>query len=635
MESTGLQKSESPRTGPPKQVAITLLGTTDLHGHVYPIDYYADRPANWGLAKVATLVRKARAQHPNILLLDSGDTIQGTPLAYYAARRATSKPNPVIAAMNALGYAAMAVGNHEFNFGLEVLWKAKRESRFPWLAANLRQAYKSGPAYFPPSVIRNVADVRVGIVGLVTPGVQRWEIPANYHGYEFEPIVEAAKRVIPKVRKNVDLLVVIAHSGLESDAASGPDASAAFPGENAMEALAREVPGIDVILFGHTHRELPQKFINGVLLAQAKNWGQSLAEVEVVMEAEAGGGWRVASRQSATIPVTDQVPADPEILELGKRDEEATQAYLDTPVATSARELDGSAARYEDHPLVDLIHKAQMKYGSADVSLATMLYSRAHIPAGPVTVRQIASLYIYENILYTVEMTGAQLRQALEHAASYYPAWPFKPDEPLRLPGYNADSAEGVSYKIDLTRPVGQRIRDLSYKGRPLDAAEKFRVATNNYRYTGGGGYEVFRGLPILYRSPREIRELLIEYVSRLGAIPPEADHNWEIVPAEAAEALAREQRRRDQGQPASPAAPQFPARPKPLPILLPETSGTKVLTPRNVLVTFRPAQNFFLRGRSNAHRRNGSTGTVNGIRREEDFPHQRSGKAPRAPLEF
>jgi 2',3'-cyclic-nucleotide 2'-phosphodiesterase/3'-nucleotidase len=531
----------------PSRVTLTLLSTTDLHGNLYPMDYYSNQPANRGLAKIATLIKNIRAEQPNALLLDCGDTIQGTPLAFYFARKEPSQPNPTVAIMNALRYDAMAVGNHEFNFGLDVLWKAKRESKFPWLAANIRQTYQKAPQRFEPYIIKNVQGVRVGIVGFITPGVPRWEIPANYEGYEFEQIVDAAKRVIPPLRKKVDLVVVIAHSGLGRDPQVSATDYGDVVGENVMAALARQVPEIDIIFYGHSHQEMPEMLLNGVLLSQARNWGQSLARADVVMERGPQGRWRVASKKSATIPVTDQVAPDPEILALAKPYHEATQKYLDTPVATSERELDGMRARYEDHPFVDLIHRVQMEYGQADVSLATLFLTSARVPAGQVTVRQVAGLYIYDNTLYTVEATGAQLKQALERAATYYTSWPLKEGERIRLPGFNADTAQGVSYIIDLTQPPGERVRDLTYKGQPLDPNQKLRVAINNYRYAGGGQYEVLKGLPILYRSPMEVRDLLIEYVTRVGKIPAEADHNWRIIPPEAVEAMLEEVRRRDE----------------------------------------------------------------------------------------
>lgn len=523
----------------PQRVTLTLLSTTDIHGNLYPIDYYTNQAANRGLAKMATLINQARAGNPNTLLLDCGDTIQGTTLAYYFARKDPSKPNPIVAAMNALRYDAMAVGNHEFNFGLDILWKAKREAKFPWLAANLRQTYKPNAAgYIRPYVIKEIAGVRVGIVGFTTPGVPFWEVPAHYRGYRFEQIVEAAKRVIPEVRRQVDLVVVLAHSGFDRDPATGQPLQKEIPGEDAVWELAEQVPGIDLIFFGHTHNEVPEMIINGALISQPKNWAQSLARAEVTLERDAGGHWKVVSKKSQTLRVTEQVTPDSEILQLAQPYHDTTQRYLDTPLARVERALEGRTGRIEDTPLVDLIHRVQLEAGKADVSMATIFRPDVRFEVGPITVRQLAALYPFENTLYTVEITGAQLKEALEHAAGMYPAWPPKPGQPFAPPGYQADSAEGVSYKIDLTRPVGDRIRDLTFRGNPLALDQKLRVAINNYRHSGGGGYKVYQKLPALLRSAQEVRELMIEYVSRTKRIPTETTNNWEIVPAEARQAL-------------------------------------------------------------------------------------------------
>jgi 2',3'-cyclic-nucleotide 2'-phosphodiesterase / 3'-nucleotidase len=535
VDSAGTAQKE-----PAKQSAtITLLDTTDSHGHIEPWDYATNQPAELGLAKIATLVKRARAEAPDSLLLDCGDTTEGTAFAYYFARKDTSKPNPEIVAFNAMNYDAMAVGNHEFNFGLDEMWKAKRESHFPWLAANVKQTYTSGVPYIRPYIIKNVAGVRIGIVGFVTPGIPRWEIPDHYKGYEFSPIVEAAKTIIPEVRKQVDLLVVIMHSGIDRNPDTGTAPSRADI-ENAAWELAEAEPGIDVIFFGHTHRELPEKIVNGVLLSQPKNWGISLARADVSMSRDDSGVWHVKSKHSQTIPVTPDVPADPEITKLMEPYQAEVQKYLDTPIATSAKALSGEYARYQDEPLVDLIHKVQLEAGHADVSMATMFYPGVQVPAGPVTIREAMAIYVYENMLYTVEMTGAQLKDALEHAASFFPAWPVPAGQDVRLPGYNADSGQGVSYVIDLTQPVGQRIRDLTFHGAPLSADQKLRVAINNYRYTGGGGYSVYQGLPIVYRSNDEISELLVDYLARAKTIPVVADGNWKIEPPEALAAIEK-----------------------------------------------------------------------------------------------
>ena len=514
-----------------RHVSLTLLSTTDLHGHILPEDDVTGEPANQGLAKIATLVRGIRAQHPHVMLLDCGDTIQGNPLAYFAVRMLPKSPNPSIAAMNELNYTAMAVGNHEFNFGLEVLAKVRREAKFPFLAANLLRTGDGDAAAIEPYVIRNLADVRVGIVGFVTPGVPEWELPENYRGYEFEGIVHAARRVIPEVRAKSDLVVVIIHSGFEGQ-------------PSALQALAESVPGIDVIFFGHSHRELSGKYINGVVLAQARNWGRSLAETDVEMDQSAEGVWKVGAKVSRTIPVTAETAADPQIVAIAKPAHDASQTWLESTVFRSPVDLDTATARIEARPVLAMIHDAQMRAGEADVSLATAFNTRLRIPAGPVTMRQIFALYPYENTLFTVEMTGAQLREALEHAASFYPAWPAR-GASLHLPEYDADTAAGVNYIIDLTQPVGRRIRELTFQGSPLAAERKLRVAVNHYRYYGGGGYMVYRGLPVIRRSTAGIRELLVEYArGNQALLSGDSKANWRIEPREAVEALRAEARR-------------------------------------------------------------------------------------------
>lgn len=525
-----------------KSVHLTLLSTTDLHGHIEPFDDEANRPANWGLAKIATLIQRIRADRQNVLLVDCGDLIEGTPLAYYYARRHTTGPNPVILAMNALKYDAVAVGNHEFNFGLQALWRAHQEAKFPWLAANLKQSYTSGPGHFAPYVIKNIGGVRVGIVGFVTPSIPHWEVPAHYRGYQFEPIVEAAKHVVPQLRRKADLVVAIVHSGLDRDPKTGREYESEYPETNVAWELANEVPEIDVLFYGHTHQQMPELFVHGVLMAQAKNWGESLAEADVTMQRDSTGEWKVTSKKSQLIPVTAAVPADPAIEKLDAPYNAQVQKYLDTPLTNAPAPLSGATGRVADTALVDLIQAAQMHYGKADVSLATMFNPAARWPAGKITIRQVFALYPYENWLYTVRMTGAQLKEALEHAASFFPAWPEQGR--LRLPSYNADSALGVSYRVDLTQPVGRRIVDLRYRGKSLGNDQVLRVATNNYRYAGGGGYEVYHGLPLLYQSSDEIRELIIDYLRDGHRAPAAPEGNWEVTPHAARDALMEEAER-------------------------------------------------------------------------------------------
>ena len=520
---------------PPESVSITLLGTTDLHGRIEPWDYYANKPADLGLVKIATLIKQARAEAPDALLFDSGDMVQDPQslLTNYFLNKRPSELNPMIAVMNHLRYDAMAVGNHEFNFAPEPMWTIKGQSNFPWLCANIKQTYTDGAAYFPPYIIKNVKGVRVGIVAFVTT------VAPPSKGYQFEPILQAAKRVIPQLRPQVDLLVVLLHSGFVSDPNGEQSTRIQVEGENIAPDLAEQVPGIDVILFGHTHSELPEKFINGVLLTEAKYWAMSLARADVVMKPGASGQWEVASKHSRTIPVTAGVPPDPETAAVVKPYRNELEQYLDTPIATAANALSGKHARYEDNALLDVIQETQMEAGHADVSMANLINDEVSIPAGAVTVRQVGALYPEANNIAVVEMSGAQLKEALEHSASFFPNWPPPSGAAMQPPSFNPDQAAGVSYEIDLTKPAGDRLRNLQFQGKPLDPGQKLRVVINSSRRVGEGGYAVYKGLPVVARAD-DMQQLLIDHVTSTKKLPNQAAQNWKLVPSAAVAALEK-----------------------------------------------------------------------------------------------
>jgi 2',3'-cyclic-nucleotide 2'-phosphodiesterase/3'-nucleotidase len=522
---------------------IRVLQTTDLHGYIYPYDYFAARPANRGLAKVATLIQAARTEKPDSLLIDCGDTIQGSPLEAVhqtRVRAGQSKAiDPMIAVMNALRYDAMVVGNHEFNYGLGNLNAARRASRFPWLSANT-----AGRSGFAPSIVKTVAGVRIGIVGLTTGGIPSWERPEHYRGLSWQDQVAAAQREVARLKADVVILAV--HGGLDRDPATGR----AFPGplanDNMVWQLATALPKVDVILYGHTHRADAGTRIGGVLIVQARNWGQSLAQVDLTVEREATGAWKVRDKRSKLIPVTEQTTADAEVMKIAAPYHEATEAYLKTPVAESAAELDGRYGRYEDTALVDAIHEVQLHFTKADVSLTALFQPSLRIRKGPVTVREMASLYVFDNELYMVEGNGRMLKQALENAARFFKSCGDEACGGALLdpafPGFNFDMAQGVGYEIDLTRPAGERVKNVTFQGKPLADDQPLKIALNSYRAAGSGGYEMFRDAKIAYRSGREIRDLLIEYYTEKKRLPEAADQNWRIVPPQALESLRRQQ---------------------------------------------------------------------------------------------
>ncbi|HLL16781.1 MAG TPA: bifunctional UDP-sugar hydrolase/5'-nucleotidase [Pyrinomonadaceae bacterium] len=515
---------------------ITVLSTTDLHGNILPVDYYTNKPDARGLAKVATLIRQARRENPTgTLLLDSGDTIQGTPLEYFHNKKNNAPPDPMMLTMNALRFDALAVGNHEYNFGLGVLEKARREASFPWLSAN---TYKKGTneTHFQPYVVRELNGVRVGLLGLTTPGVPFWENRENFAGLEFrEPVAEARRWVaVLRERERVDLVVVAMHMGIEEDLRTGEASPGQVSNENTAARLAREVPGVDLILMGHTHREVPSLLINNVLLMQANFWGRHLARADVYLERGKGGRWRVAAKSARTIPVTAAMETDAEIARLVEPYDRETQTWLARVIGESAAELTAVESRFQDTAILDLIQRVQLDAGRADVSMVASFNPQARLPRGAVTVRDIAGLYIYENTLVVLEVTGRQLKDALEHSAKYFRAYePGRTPAELvdeKIPAYNFDIAEGVTYDLDLTKPHGARVRNLRFRGQPLDPAQKLKLATNNYRVNGGGGYTMFRGAPEVYRSSTEIRELIIDWVERNKRVPAEPTNNWRLL---------------------------------------------------------------------------------------------------------
>ena len=517
-----------------KRIQIVILGTTDLHGNLYPTDYYTNKPDNRGLAKIATMVRQIRKENDNVMLIDSGDTIQGTPLEYYHNKKNNTPPDPMMLAMNALAYDAMTVGNHEYNFGLQVLEKARSEAKFPWLSAN---TYDKGTTrtHYQPYIVREVAGVRIAVLGLTTPGIPNWENAPNYAGLEFKDPLLEAKKWVPVLRgkERADVVVIAMHMGLEEDLRTDELNPGQVPNENEAIAIARQVPGVDLIFMGHTHRDVPSVVINGVQLLQADYWGKHLARIDLYLEND-GSRWRVYAESARTIPVDDKVAPDAELLRIGEPYDRETQAWLSRPIGESAAELTAIEATFRDTAILDLIQRVQMEAGNADVSMVASFNEKARIAKGPVAVRDIAGLYVYENTLVVLEVTGQQLKDALEHSAKYFR--PYEPGKSARdlvdekISSYNFDIAEGVSYDLNIAKPFGQRIENLQFHGKPLLPDQKLRLATNNYRVNGGGGYTMYKGAPVVYRSNVEIRELIIDWMERHKTISTEPDNNWKIV---------------------------------------------------------------------------------------------------------
>ncbi|HET7224290.1 MAG TPA: bifunctional UDP-sugar hydrolase/5'-nucleotidase, partial [Candidatus Eisenbacteria bacterium] len=521
---------------------VILLHTTDLHGALTDWDYASDRPATRGLVRVATLVRRVRAEGAPVLLLDGGDAIQGGIELARRAGHATDTPDPMMRAMAQLGYDAMAVGNHEFDFGEGALSAARADAGFPWLSANVTRA-NGGPA-FQPSLVRTAGGVRVGVVGLTTPAVPEMEDSSLVQGFRFQSPVEAATREVRRLREveHCDVVVLLAHTGLERERADQPLHAWDIPDENWGYRLATQVPGVDVIVLGHTHAIVPAfepSGAGGPLVTEAGRSGEALGRVDLELSrATAGARWTIERRAARVLAVTDSVPADSALAAYAAPLHAAAEAQLDRPVGSAAKAIVSPHGRDADGAVWELIQRAQLDASGADVSLAALPDPALALAPGAITARDLARLSPYENTLVTLRLTGAELAQVLEQSARAYLDYTFEDGRALiqpGWPGYDVDAAEGVSYEVDLTRPPGARIVNLAWKGQPLAPDQVLTVVTTSYRANGGGNVAALVHAPRVPGPAITVREALERYLAKSGPLAGEFVANWSLLPDYAA----------------------------------------------------------------------------------------------------
>ncbi|PRY95386.1 2',3'-cyclic-nucleotide 2'-phosphodiesterase/3'-nucleotidase [Hasllibacter halocynthiae] len=579
------------------QAHLRLMETTDLHVHVWPYDYYSDRAVDTaGLARTASIVDAIRAEATNAVLLDNGDFLQGNPMGDYIAYEKglpQGDVHPVIAAMNALGFDASTLGNHEFNYGLEFLSKALGGADFPVVSANVVTREGATPTadatLVPPYVIldREVTDgagvahpIRIGVIGFVPPQIMTWDRRHLEGNVSVRDIVAAAEAYVPRIREEgADLVLALAHSGI------GP-AERTDGMENAAIPLAR-VPGIDAILTGHHHRVFPGEdyadmpgvdaqtgTIEGVPAVMAGYWGSHLGLVDLLLERD-GNAWRVVSSTSEARPIYERgedravvplVEDDPEVLEATREAHEETLDYIRRPVGETAAPLHSYFALVADDPSVQIVSLAQLWYieqmmqgteweGTPILSAAAPFKAGGRggpeyytdVPAGPVAIKNVADLYLYPNTVRAVTATGADVREWLERSAGIFnriepgatDATLLNPD----FPSYNFDVIDGVEYRIDLSQPSrydsegvlqdpdARRIADLTWQGRPVTDDMQFIVATNNYRAGGGGSFPGVDGSTIVFEGPDTNRDVIVRWLVEQGTVQPRADANWSFAP--------------------------------------------------------------------------------------------------------
>ena len=576
-------------------VDLRVVETTDIHANIMDFDYYKEKATDkLGLARVATLVRQARAEVDNSVLVDNGDLLQGSPMGDYMADKGLQEGDvhPAYKAMNLLNYDVGNIGNHEFNYGLDFLHEAIDDANFSYISANVMDA-KTGKSMHQPYLIKThqfkdadgkMQTVNVGYIGFVPPQIMQWD-RKNLEGRVVAiDIVAAAKKFVPQMKaEGADIVIAIPHSGVSSE----PYKAMA---ENSTYYLS-QVQGIDALMFGHAHAVFPHKAfanlpgvnlekgtINGVPAVMPGRWGSHLGMVDLKLD-NSSGQWEVVDAVAFTRPIFDKqtqkslAASDKEVVHSVKEEHKGTLAFVNQPIGKASDVMYSYLALVQDDPTVQIVNNAQIDYvkrfiqGDPDLDGIPVLSAAApfkaggrkddpasftEVEAGTLTFRNAADLYLYPNTLVALKVTGKDVRDWLERSAGQFNQIDPNSTKPQSLLNwsdfrtYNFDVIDGVEYQIDVTQPArfdangrlahdSHRIVNLTYNAKPVKDDQTFIIATNNYRAYGGGHFAGTGDDRIAFASPDENRTVLAGYITAQtkahGQVVPSADNNWRLAP--------------------------------------------------------------------------------------------------------
>ncbi|WP_180764490.1 2',3'-cyclic-nucleotide 2'-phosphodiesterase [Vibrio parahaemolyticus] len=576
-------------------IKLRIIETTDIHTNVMDYDYYKDQPSQQiGLSRAATLVKQAKSEVENSVLVDNGDLIQGSPMGDYMAAKGiqAGEVHPVYKAMNQLHYDVGNIGNHEFNYGLDFLQNTLAGANFPYINANVFDK-KTGEHYFQPYLIKThsfkdtdgeIHQVKVGYIGFVPPQIMVWDKKNLEGNVVAKDIKETAEKLIPQMKKEgADIIVAIPHSGVSTDPYK-------LGAENSVYYLT-QVKGIDAIAFGHSHAVFPGKgfenlqgvdnnkgTINGVTAVMPGRWGSHVGVMDLVIE-QKDGQWQVVEGQSEARPIFDKATkkslaeADQGIIKALEDDHKGTREFVNQPIGKANDVMYSFLALVQDDPTIQIVNLAQKDYverfiqGDPDLADIPVLSAAApfkvggrkddpngftEVESGQLTFRNAADLYLYPNTLVAMKVKGKEVHEWLECSAGQFKHIDVNTTQPQSLIDwdnfrtYNFDVIDGVECQIDITQPPkydasckvinpdSQRIVNLTFNGKPVDPKQDFIIATNNYRaYSNtfpGTGPDF-----IAFDSPDENRSVVAAYISRVseekGEVTPSADNNWSFAP--------------------------------------------------------------------------------------------------------
>lgn len=540
----------------PKKITFRVLETTDVHGNYFPRDFINCTAGNGSMARIYTYVKQQRQQHgrSHVLLFDAGDILQGQPSAYFYNYVDTVTTHACAAVLNYMGYDAATIGNHDVEAGHAVYDRWSLQCKMPMLGANIVRK-TDGSTYWKPYTIVKKDGIRFAVLGMLTTGIPNW-LPENlWSGMDFEDMVETARKYMPEMKAQSDVVIGLFHSGVGSEKATGTK------NENASLQVAREVPGFDLILCGHDHRRACRKMVcrNGDSV-QILNTGANAEYVAAatIVVTKQKNKVTVEQVDGELVNICDLEPDADFVAHFDKHVNDV-DGYVQEKIGDCSTELDTRAAFFGPSEFVDFIHQLQLKISGADISFAAPLSFDAKIPAGEIRVSDMFNLYKFENFLYVMRLTGKEIKDFLEYSYNGWTQQMTKPEDHLllfnrrtidspdpwqrlRTPSYNFDSAAGIIYTVDVREPKGHKVKIISLaNGEPFDMQKTYRVAVNSYRGNGGGrllthGARIDKDElknRIEWSTDKDLRFYLMQEIRQLKQLSPKKLNQWKFIPEE------------------------------------------------------------------------------------------------------
>lgn len=533
-----------------EEVTLKLIETSDVHGCYFPYDFINRKPKSGSLARVATYVEQQRSAYPDgVVLMDNGDILQGQPIAYYYNYIDTVSQHVCASMMNYMGYDVGTMGNHDVETGHAVYDRWVKQCKFPVLGANIVDN-RTGEPYLQPYRIIKRQGVKIAVLGMITPAIPSWLPEQLWSGLHFEDMEKCARKWVKIIRENEkpDLLVGLFHSGPEGNMLGGVI-------ENGSENVARNVPGFDVIFMGHDHVRRTMKVANvagdSVLLVDPANMARVVGDVTVRLKRR--GGTIVDRKIDGKLTDVGQIPLNEPFMQTFNNQYQATYDFVSKKIGSIDRTITTKDAYFGPSAFVDLIHRLQLDITGADISFCAPLSFAAEIKKGDIYVSDMFNLYKYENLLYVMKLSGREIKDFLEMSYAIWTNQMKSPDDHLMLfnqkdegfgrflnPSFNFDSAAGIIYTVDVTKPQGQKIHIQSMAdGKPFAYDKIYRVAVNSYRGNGGGDLLTKgAGIPkeelasrIVYATPKDLRYYLMKRIEEVKVLHPQPLNQWKFIP--------------------------------------------------------------------------------------------------------